>query len=359
MDIRLHAFSGLTGAHITRLTYTSLSWSDSINEEGSINATVVEDSLNIGSIIKPYGTIIAAISGNRIIHAGYVTHVARSNENNQGMWDIDAGGGLTILDKRLVMNYALNSSWVNGNVVVDEENPKGDWLFSIKGTYSDLVSRLISETKKWGALPITPASIQGGSSHERNYNSYDLATVLDRIKDIGDLEDGVEIRLDPVLDSKWNISFVQKTATEIIDNRWKWNAMLPDSGVDLMDQDSDGEYMCSQSYAIGGRDEDKLLVCRATSNRLTNQGWPVLQIANTQHSSVSDLSTLLSYAKADVSSGDTPQMCYGLRVSLDKEVHVGDWVDLRCRYGLLTLKVVDVRGKAGQSYQDIECRERE
>lgn len=77
MDIRLHAFSGLTGEHITRLEYASLDWGDSINEEGLLKAEVVERDSFVEQTVKPYGTIIAAIAGKRILHAGYVTHVNR------------------------------------------------------------------------------------------------------------------------------------------------------------------------------------------------------------------------------------------------------------------------------------------
>ncbi len=359
--IELHAFSGLTGAHVRRLAATEASWSDSVNEVGSMDAKVVDDGRpGMRDAIRPYGSIIAALDGSAVLHAGYVT--AYRYDRAARTYSVTAGGGATVLAKRLVLNKNLRARWADGTVLVDEDNPPGDWTLTATGSYSDLISALVSETETWGALPITPAAPTGGDK-TRTWDCWDLATVLDRIQDIGDLENGPEWRFDPVLSDDWTISFAQVTSAdggEIVDHSWRWNALLPGAGVTLGDEDVDGGLMASACYATGGRDEDNLLVAHAADSTLTGMGWPLLQTANRSHTSVSVLKTLQSYARADVAAGDRGQLTTELRVPSTLRVHVGDHA--RVRYGtadsdVVELKVTDVKGSMGSSQLTLGCRE--
>ena len=360
--LTVHAFNGLTGAHICRLPAVKADWSDAINEHGSLNATVLDDGTVPSTALRQWGTIIAVVDDSTVLHAGYLTHAKLSRSD--GRWTLEAGGGGTILEKRLVMNYALNSSWTDGQVVIDEDNPSGDWPLTLTGSYSDIISKLVTETKKWGSLPITAATLTGGNK-TRTYNSYDFATVSDRIVDIGELEYGPEWRFDPSLNASWTIGFTQKTSTdggEIKDNTWTWNVIAPQAGVLLDDEDMDGGDMTTSCYASGGKSDDALLVARYSSSTLTGSGWPVLQTANKSHSDVSELSTLQSYARRDILAGDDPQRTIGLKVSRKKyAVHVGDWATLRYGTGnadVIQLKVTDVKGSTDTDMLTVGTRER-
>ena len=335
--IELRAFNGVDGSPIKRIPYLDADWADSLNEAGSLSATI-SDAYDVEELCAPYRTILALCEKQRILHAGYVTHLSYSRST--GNWSVTSGGGLSILKKRLVLNYALSASWVDGLVVVDEENPSGNWPLSITGSYSDIVRALILETQKFGALPIQVKAYEGGG-HERNYNSFDLATTYDRIHDITQLEDGIEVRLDPVITDSGKLVFVQRSAVEIIDHHWKWNTTIPASLVTEQDIDRDSDDLCSESYATGGRDNDSLLVARSVSQSLINKGYPVLQMPNTEHSSVSELPTLQSYVAA---------------ISLD--VRCGDWADIRTSSGLKQMKITDVSGSVADGILTLQATER-
>lgn len=361
--ITLHAFHGVTGQHLARLPAASASWSDSINEPGELKAVVFENAkVDIESVVREWGSIVAALRGTTVLHAGYVKNLNHSRE--KGTYDIDAGGGATIFEKRLVINYLLKNTWANGTVVIDEENPSGNWPLTCNGSYSDIISKLVAETKKWGTLPIAPASLTGGNK-TRTYNSYDLATVLARIEDIGDLENGPEFRFDPQLDSEFNLTFKQVTSAdggEIVDAVHEWNATVP-NGVSVGDDKRDGSYMCSQCFMTGGRDDDTLLVAMAQSSRLTNAGWPLLQIADTSHSTVSVLGTLLAYARGYVARGDRRPLSVPVYVPVSMgDVHVGDWANIRVGEAagdVLHMKVTDVSCSLGSQVLTVDCQERD
>lgn len=353
-DMELRAFSGLDGRPLRRLPFLRFEWEDSLNEAGSLTAAL-PDSVDARSLCAPYRTILAGVIDGRIVHAGYVKHVKLSRSSCE--WSVECGGGLTVLTKRLVINHRLASSWKDGSVVVDEENPSGDWPLTLKGSYSDIVRGLILETLKFGSLPITVKGVEGGG-HERNYNSYDLATTYDRIHDITQLEDGIEVRLDPVIGADGRLSFVQRSATEIADHHWTWNATLPGSPVTEQDIDIDSDLLCTESYGTGGREDDALLVARAASSTLTAKGYPVLQVANTEHSSVSELPTLQSYVAADVAYGATEPMTQGYEVDRSLDVRCGDWADVRTSRGVMRMKVTDVKGSASEDVLTVQATER-
>lgn len=359
--LRLHAFHGVTGAHLGRLEATSISWSESISEEGSLRAEV-RLLPGVRDMLRPYGTIVAAMDGADVVHAGYV--VSATPDPGSGTVDVSAGDGWTIFRKRLVLNRALASSWADGTVVIDEDNPPGDWVLHLSGTYSDIARGLVAEAMAWGELPYELPPVDGGSDHERTYNSWDFATVAERLGDLADLDGGPEIRFDPSVDEAWRLSFALRAADEVVDSRWRWNACVPGQSVSLSAIDSDGSGMCSQAYFIGGGEDDSNLMTRATSDALTSAGWPLLQIANTEHSSVSVLATLQSYAAAEVAAGDSVQETFGLRVPATLRVRPGDWADVRLPEnawdggGPAELKVVDVSGDASSDRIDVQLRRR-
>ncbi len=361
MKLYLHAFDGLTGAHVRQLDFSALSWSESINEAGSMSATVKDDGrIDPKAQLRPYGTILAALDeDNTVRHAGYIKQW--THNRGEGTYSVSAGGGATILAKRLVLNHALASAWADGTVVIDDDNPPGNWVLTANGSYSDLIRALIVETEKWGALPITPAAATGGDK-TRTWDSWDLATVADRISDIGDLDAGPEWRFDPQLSTSWVLSFNQVTsadAGEIVDNTWVWNAVVPASGVVLGDEDADGSDMASACYMTGGKDDDTLLIAHSIGTALTGAGWPLLQVADTSHSTVSVLSTLQSYSAATVAAGDVPSGSVALTVPATSRVHVGDWANVRYGSGdedVLELKVTDVSCAAKDTTQTLGCR---
>lgn len=362
------AYTGLYGEFIMRLNCTEASWSDSINDDGSLSVTVVEDSPNsLNGILTPYKTILAIKLGeNRILHAGYIKTVSYNYQDCT--YQVECGGFLSILEKRLVLDTDLKDwdFWNKQLIADEEESPEATWwILRARGSYSDIIRTLIATTLEWGYLPVRTADIQGGS-HERNYQCWELATVAQRIKDIGDLEDGVEFRFDPkIQETNGNLCFIQKTASEsgehareIVDKEWNWVVDAPGSVCVLSERDNDGEDLASSCFSTGGRDSDTLLVARVSSQNLSNKGYPVIQVSDTSHSSVSEIETLKSYANAIIQRGDRSQITTSLTCPIEYDVHVGDWVNVGVSGDTIHYKVTDVSGGSNQDYLELGLRER-
>lgn len=375
--ISLHAYDA-QGKHISALPYSDLSWKDSISDAGSMSCTIpctpMTASLDMTRILREYGTIWLAKTGDRVLHAGWMTDWKL--DDDQQSVSVDIGGGWTIWEKRLVLNHALASSWKDGTILIDDENPPGDWVLTLTGTLRDIARGLLEESIKWGSLPYALPKVQGGSSNTRTYQCWDMATVSDRLGDIADLEDGPEIRFDPQLED-FGMSFTLNVGSpEIVDHEWKWNTLIPGQRVMLTGIDASGDLIATESYGVGGKNDDNVLVARTSSANLTGQGWPVLQMGNTSHSSVGVLATLQSYVASDVTSGDEPQLTVGLSCGIEHDVHVGDHIDLRIHpngmtagilrrvtgvtvetnSAILPLKVTDVSGSADKEWLELQTR---
>ena len=352
--MQVEIFDGLTGAHVCHARVSSCSWSQSINSEGGMDAGIPAGMLPPERALQPWRSIWAVLDGSKVRHAGWLTRVKQAAD---GSVQATIGDGWTIWSKRLVLNHALDAAWRDGQVVIDEDNPPGSWLLELNGTYSDIARGLVAESLKWGSLPYDLPPVQGGSAHERSYQCWDMATVADRLSDLTDLEDGPEIRFDPRLTDDGRLRWLLRVGTpEIIDHEWQWNPLARGQQVGMGDIDRDGEAMTCHVYAVGGKEDDIVLLCRHRGGELTSQGWPLLQTANTSHNSVSVLSTLQSYARSDVLAGDRTQDVIGLSVTARCDVRPGDHARIIHDRRLLTLKITDVDGDLSTSRLDLQTR---
>jgi hypothetical protein len=359
--ITVHAYDLSTGKHLSRLPYTSASWSESINEAGTLNVETemnnVATRANLRSLVRPWKTILAAQRGNTVIHAGPVTTAKWDASTRKISWA--CGGGWTLLTKRLVLNHNLDETWKDGDVLIDEEHPAGAWALSLSGSYRDIAAGLISETLKWGRLPITIPPREGGD-FTRTYNGWDMATISDRITDLGKLENGPEIRFTPLLDANWNLSYTLEAEQEIIDHHLRLNSILPQVRVILTGVNEDGAPLTTQSYAIGGKNEDKTLMARASSQL---EEMTLLQSADTQHTTISELPTLQQVAHQSIIYGARNQETYSFSIGEEYDPHVGDWADIRIEDDylgeqVLTMKITDVSGSSSSEYLTIQARPR-
>lgn len=371
--LTVHAWDITTGRHLARIPYTACSWSDSISEPGSMSVDIVlnevterMDRAGVGvyAMLRPWRVILSVQRGPGMVkHAGPVT--SREWDPVARKLSLSCGGGWTLLGRRLVLNHNLDRSFRDGDVLVDDEHPAGDWLLHLTGSYSDIARGLVAEAMKWGTLPIALPAVTGGA-FERNYGGYDLATTADRLSDLAGLEDGDEIRFTPRViqsDTGDRLEFLLQSAREIVDHEWRMNAAAPGQRCYFTKYGEDGAPLTTDVWAAGGKDDDKTVMARRKGTTLTAQGWPVMQTADKSHTTVSVLATLQAYAASQLAAGDRDSESFALKAGEEWDVHVGDHMDVRIDDLLLgdrsfALKITDVSGSADSDWITLQARRR-
>lgn len=307
--------------------FTGLSFSTRWNEEGALGLSIRWHRLaalwRARVKLRPWLHSLAVIDEGRVLFAGPIT---------SRCWEkltlkVDAGDGWALWRKRLALNHALADAWVDGDVLIDEDNPAPEWMLSIAGqTLGGIGAALIRETLRWGEFLIDPPPPEPGI-HVRNYPCWNGATVADRLHDLAGVQ-GAELMSFPayIRDDDGHLRIRYTTGEAEVLHTWVQPA--PGQKVSIVSVDEDGETLATDAYAFGGRDEDRLLVARAVSTTLTDAGWPLLQVADTSHSTVSQLTTLLGHAGQIVEDGSMLPESYQLTASAEHDVRPGHWIDL-------------------------------
>lgn len=360
--MRVEAYDGVTGAHIRRLPFTSATWSDSLNDSGTMSVDI--DCLTPGSasglrdVLLPWRTILAVHEGGVIRHAGYLTDRPAWDAKSRKL-TLTCGGGMTILTRRLVMDHRLAGQWQDGEIKADEQDPPGLMLLHLEGSYPDIVRGLVHETMLWGGLPFTLPAYQGGTYY-RNYYAWDMAYVYDRIQDITRLQHGPAVRFDPEGQADGSLRFRLTCADEIVDHRWSWDATLPGVQVIFDSEQAPGASMATQVYAVGGKGDDTTVMAR---RYVDPPGGMLLQSADTTHTTDGDLASLQSYATAALAEDLWPRQSITVQVGPGYDVHVGDWADIRVDddymgRAWLQVRVNSVDGSSDTDWLTLQCSER-
>ena len=356
----VHVYDLITGKHLTRLPYSRCSWNESLNQAGGINVDVdmndIAARMNLCKLLRCWKVIISYEDPGRIIHAGPLTSVEW--DADQRRLSLTCGGGLTLLTKRLVLNHRLRDTWRDGNVTVDEQHPAGDLALTAKGSARDVIRTLIEETMQWGSLPFTLPQVEGGEL-SRTYNAWDLATIAERIEELD-----AEYRFPATHKDNGDIMFLIEAAETLASpDTPLWNAIVPDSRVILDGLSSDGGDMSTQIWSTGGKDNDRVYMCRRTSNQLTDQGWTLMQSRDTANTTVSELRTLQSSALARLSETTWPMETIKLKVGKEHHVNTSDHIDVTIGDDYLGtrtlhLKVTDISGDSDSDWINIQAQER-
>ncbi|MFC4223575.1 hypothetical protein [Lysinibacter cavernae] len=346
--LKVLAFETMTGQFIGNIPYTNVVWKKSLNEAGTIDITVdwsrEAATWDIRGKTWPWRTLIAVIRGDTILHAGPVVNRSRP----RGSLTIPASGMWEIFKHRLVLNYALSSKKVDGQVMIDEDNPAPEWKLELTGSLVDIAVKLVAESLKWGALPITLPPLTGGPN-VRVYYGFDLASVDTRLSQLTEVIGGPELRFEPRIGVDGRLSFAMQGSAELIDTVHQWNEIAPGQRVSLASMHEDGSAMTTDHWGLGGGSDDMVLMTRASSDALTRVGWPVMQSADTSHSSVSELPTLRGYVQESLLRGSQTQEVFSLQVGAEQNVKPGDWADLTVEdfylgHTVLPLKILEVSG---------------
>lgn len=353
MAMRLVAFDTRTGDRIARVP-GSFTWSTEQNEYGSIKVssgwTKTAKELKTWQRTHAKRTILAVLDGSQVRCAGAIT----DRDPRTSGFTLNAAASIWwTLEDRLVLNPLLQSVFVDGEVLIDEDNPAPEWFSTFVGSYADIGADLVDLALAWGELPIVTPPREGGT-RVRTYNGWELVTVASRLKLLTSIIDGVEIRFRPELREDGGIRFVYEAAPELMSTTHRWNTTLPEQRVAMVSFPEDASALASDVWAFGGKSNDVVLAARSTTAALTDLGWPVMQRAVAGLSNVSELATLKGHTDERAKRGSVTPEVYELKVHRSHSPTPGDWANVTFRHPAyegqtnVPLKVLYVGGGSGE-----------
>lgn len=285
------------------LPVTSGSWVTPYAAEGSMRVTLpwsdLAEKLGLRDKTRAVKYALAVIEDGSVLAWGMLKSTTW-NPDEQTL-QLSAGDGWTFWKKRLVLNRALKSSWVDGEVLIDEDNPRPDWALTLNSTLAGIGAGVIAESLEWGPLLYDKPTVPPGSN-TRTYKCWELPTVYDALRDLTEVRNGPNITWPAMLvDGVLHAQYVADPAPR----EFTVNTSIPGHHAAVTSVDEDGDSIASQVFGIGGRADDLLLVAMDRQTALEEAGWPLTQAANKDHTSVTELSTLRGYVQQDTTDGST------------------------------------------------------
>ena len=280
-------------------------------------------------------------------------------------WDgskltVTCGDGWSLWDKRLVLNHALADKWVNGNILVDEDNPAPEWHLRLNGkTYEDIAYQLVNESLKWGAAPYVVPEADTTATVTREYFCWDFATVLDRLQDLTEVDNGAVLNFRPLVTNgvfSWQMGGAQALGS----NHWRFIIGSPDVRFELKSLKDTAEDMVTQAFGVGGKTDDHTMV--AMHSVVPPNGIPVLQSVNKDHDTTTEVETLVEYLTEDTNRGGETQNSVEVHVGKDLPVMAGDlmtvtlddaWLGVRT----YDFKVLEVSDGSSETFKTVGLRE--
>lgn len=372
MDL-IHIYDTVTGRRLGSLPASSWKWSRQISGPGSLSVEITySDEVrgrDLRTELAPWRTTLAVVDQvtHRVVAAGIVY---------QRRWDEDAyklevscADVWSIFKLRLVMPHVLDS-YEHGMIVGEDGAYPSPWTLTYTGSLGDIARDLVASTLQLGPLPIVLPPTEGGSA-QRTWQVPDFATIASRLEDLTRVISGPEIIFQPrLVDGTTSLVWHMLIGDpELHVETHTWDLRRRATPLIKISVDEDASDMISDSWARGGSHEDATLIAHHHDRWLEEAGWPLLQGADTSHSTVSEIKTLSDYARSAtiMRSRSTEVVSVQVRrldeagYQLGDKVVPGDHISLRVDSPylgskVLRLKVLELTGDASE-WITVSCRE--
>lgn len=318
-----------TGRRLVSVPVMTGPWSTKLGSPDDLSVKIdMRDpdaiALNLRVTAAKGRSILAVQEGNNIVAAGpiWADHYDRDNAT----LDLTAKGIRSIFNYRYILPVVAATTSLTTWLVPDPSDSSKTMANPALATtyngvsYATMAKRLINQAMAWtgGQLPIdfsnVPDEVVAGLT--KTWDGVDFATVGGGLDALMGLQNGPEIEFRPQLTADGlGITFVAEMGTSADpfvgaggpgQANPRWNLTAPKSHASGFMLDGDGTVLASNSWATAGRTADTVLVSRAIDQTLVNQGYPLMEVADTTHSSVALQATLDAYAAQNLADGQQP-----------------------------------------------------
>jgi hypothetical protein len=271
--------------------------------------------------IEPWRCFLAVLVDDVVVAAGPIQ--PHTYDPVSRSLSLSAVGMDAVFARRTVVG--AEGTWPGGNPAA--------WSVTYSGlSLGTIAKRLVQLglAAPGGGLPVVLPADEAGA-HERTYHGYEMGKVWERITQIMGVESGPDVRFSPRLQAdrkgvEWALE-VGTSAQPMLTQAgspWVFDAHAVRGSVAGMSVQRDPSALASRAFVTGDGMETSLLVERATNATLTDQGFPALDSVDAR-STVSQRSTLASYAAADVRRNSRPYVTWGLTVKADQYPRLGQY----------------------------------
>lgn len=258
------------------------------------------------SAIEPARCFMAILEDDQVIEAGPIWS-----------WDYELGGALRV--KALGLRSIFDHRFVMGNIT----QAWAEWAVTYSGLSLGTIGKRLVELSTaltGAALPIdlpTDETAADDADHTRTYRGHELATVLSRLDQLMDVQNGPDIAFEPYLTpNRLGIRWRMRVGTEAnpllyqVGDDWVWDSSAPQGGVSGLSVIRDASGLAQRSWVTGaGSDEALLMALREPgqigTRDLRDAGYPLMEISESR-SSIERQGTADSWAAGNLRASLRP-----------------------------------------------------
>lgn len=303
----------LTGRQILDLNVASGSWSTVLNTADTITLQIdMQDpamiSLGLRNAATPAKTVLAVSEDDTIMAAGPIW--TRKYDRDAKTLELGAKGIWSYFDHRYIQQLLAATIDVTTFTLPDPDNEGGSIANPALTTelngydLGTIAMKLMELAQSWtgGNIPLVFPPDRAGY-RERNYLGADFTNLGEALRQLTAVDNGPDISFAPRFTSdRLGIEWVVSTGTEdqpmlFSNSTPHWDLTLPESSASNLEVDEDASDIASLAWQTGGRSDDEVLVARAYDPTLLGLGYPLYEVLDSSHSSVSEQDTLDAYAQ--------------------------------------------------------------
>lgn len=355
----------LTGEPVTELEISSASWSSGICRADDVSVTSPGyTGRSLYQFMVPRKFTLTLLEDDYRVRGAGLLGIPEGGSDDDGLHRVVfPGRGIeSYFERRHVLPYPY---WplvdANGYPLLSRDT-------RITGVeYGTMMKRLYQQalTHPGAELPVIWEADRSGT-RQKEWSAVDGKPVQEAVEDISELLGGVEWDWVPTVDQADRLTFSLVTGTdanpELSSAFWHtWQAGGESPDIRGLNVKISPEFMASTAIFTGGKEDDRVMVARATSLDLIIAGVPPIEAWDSSHSSVSNQSTLDGWAGKRIAEGQAPVQYWSFDVRADRAhgLRHGDWctVEVHDHWlvpdGSYARRVVEVSGSEDASWLSV------
>lgn len=335
MTTDFYAFEMLTGRRLTPLPVSKGSWSLKTNADETLSCSIPARSL-VTRKLQIWPTTTLARNGLLVVVDGLPVAAGplwKRSYKQGGNIELIAGGLRSYWERRILLPVAARTT----PLVNSAGDPNSALNFAVSNVSAGTIAkRYVELVRAWpgGNIPmVLPPDVAGTSSD--TVAAIDLKTVRKLLDNLTARENGIDIAFVPRwaedgLGIYWEMQ-VGTDANPRLGNADPslvgWTVGATGGGAFGLSVSEDATSMAEEVWTVGGGSSDKVITSRARNTYLADQGFPLMQSADTGHTDIKVQATADSYSAQGANLGrySTSFVSMSVRAREKKTPKLGDF----------------------------------